>query len=250
MATSRLALAACVLFFFGANSGDVTAVSARNSISTSKTQVVSQGASTTASDHHLVGCPDSPTPGKRPADSPCAIVAHTMFTELPKEPLVMRVETFATKAAAEKAALASSAVVEAAGKVWLLTIDTQGNRSKGGSFVSEVGPLSKISAAPKYELQVADADFGPEANAAISKAVHTHSGPEIWYVLSGAQCLETPNGVQRAAAGQGMFAPAETPMQLNIAGTTNREALFAIVHDATKPATTVSAWQPTGACQQ
>ena len=210
----------------------------------------SQAASSSAPDHHLVGCPDSPTPGKRPADAPCAIVARTVFAALPKEPLVMRVETFETKAAADRMALASSAVIQAAGKIWLLTIDTQGKRSTGGSFVTEVGPLSEIATAANYELQVADADFSPAANSAISKAVHTHSGPEIWYVLTGAQCLETPKGAQRAAAGEGMFAPADTPMQLNIAGTTNREALFAIVHDASKPATTVSDWQPTGACQK
>ena len=90
----------------------------------------------------------------------------------------------------------------AAEKIGLLTIDTQGNRTKDGTFVTEVGPLSKISPAAKYEFQVADADFSPVANAAISKAVHTHSGPEIWYVLTGAQCLETPAGAQRASAGR------------------------------------------------
>jgi hypothetical protein len=86
-------------------------------------------------------------------------------------------------------------------------------------------------------------------NPAISKAVHTHSGPEIRYVLTGEQCLETPNGIQRAKAGQGMFAAGGVPMQLNIADSGNREALFAIVHDASKPATTVSSWQPKGLCQ-
>jgi hypothetical protein len=76
------------------------------------------------------------------------------------------------------------------------------------------------------------------------------SGPEIWYLFTGQQCLETPNGMQRAKAGEGMFAPANTPMQLSIAGTRNREALFAIVHDAAKPATIVSDWQPKDGCQK
>jgi hypothetical protein len=47
-----------------------------------------------------------------------------------------------------------------------------------------------------------------------------------------------------------MFASANTPMQLNITGTGNRETLFAIVHDAAKPATAVSDWQPKGGCQK
>ena len=81
-------------------------------------------------------------------------------------------------------------------------------------------------------------------------AVHTHSGPELWYLLTGEQCLETPNGIQHAKAGEGMIAPAGTPMQLNITGTGNREALFAIIKDAAKPVTTISDWQPKGDCQK
>lgn len=201
------------------------------------------------SGHHLVDCPDSPTPGKRPPDAGCAIVAHKVFTALPQGPAVMRVETFVTTETAQHAATPASVVVEAASEVWLLSIASPGERSKGGNFVTEVGPLPPIPAAASYELQVADADFGPAMNPAISKAVHTHSGPEIWYLLTGEQCLETPDGTHRAKAGEGMFAPAETPMQLNIAGTENREALFAILHDASKPATTISDWQPKGGCR-
>jgi uncharacterized protein (TIGR02246 family) len=203
-----------------------------------------------ASDHHLVGCPDSPTPGKRPPGEGCAIIAHKIFTALPKSPIVLRLENFPTTEAAQNSATPTSAVVEAVGKVWLLTLGSQGERSKAGSFVTEIGPLPDIPVAASYELQVADADFGPAMNPAISKAVHTHSGPEIWYVLTGAQCLETRNGIQHAKAGEGIFAPANTPMQLNIVGAGNREAFFTIVHDATKPATTVSDWQPKGDCQK
>jgi hypothetical protein len=200
------------------------------------------------SDHHLVGCPDSPAPGKRARGMDCAIVAHTVFNELPKGSLVLRVENFSSIGEARKAASAASSVVEARDQVWLLTLANKGERSKGGVFVAEVGPLPPIPPASKYEMQVADADFSPAMNSVISKAVHTHSGPEIWYLLTGEQCLETPDGPHRAGAKEGMFAPAETPMQLNITGTEKREALFLIVHDAAKPATTVSDWQPKGSC--
>jgi uncharacterized protein (TIGR02246 family) len=203
-----------------------------------------------ASSHHLVDCPDSPTPGKRPPSAPCAIIAHKTFSALPKAPIVLLLENFPTIEAAQNAVTPASTVVEAVGKVWLLTLGSRGERSKAGAFVTEIGPISNISTAASYELQVADADFGPAMNPAISRAVHTHSGPEIWYLLTGEQCLETPNGIQRAKAGEGMVASANTPMQLNITGTGNREALFAIVHDAAKPATAVSDWQPKGDCQK
>jgi hypothetical protein len=34
-----------------------------------------------------------------------------------------------------------------------------------------------------------------------SSRVHTHPGPEGWYVLTGEQCLETPAGANKARAG-------------------------------------------------
>src|SRR5262249_40293861 len=148
--------------------------------------------------HHLVACPDSPTPGKRPSGSDCAIVAHQTFASLPKDPIVLRVETFPTAQAAEDSATPASATVEAAGKIWLLTLATKRERSQSGTSITEIGPITGIPAATRYEMQVADADFGPAANPAISKAVHTHSGPEIWYLITGEQCLETPDGAHRA----------------------------------------------------
>ena len=199
--------------------------------------------------HHLLSCDDSPTPGKKPLSASCAILVHKRFTSLPKDPIVLRLEKFPTAEAAQSAASPASAVVEAAGKIWLLTLGSKGERSQAGIFVTEIGPIPSIPAAPSYELYIAEADFGPGMNPAVSKAVHTHSGPEIWYLFTGEQCLETPNGIQRAKAGEGMFAPANTPMQLNITGTSSRDALFVIVHDAGKPATTVSDWQPKGDCQ-
>ena len=200
--------------------------------------------------HHLLACDDSATPGKKPIDANCAILVHTHFASLPKEPIVLRLENFSTTEAAHRTASPASAVVEAAGKVWLLTLGSKGERSQSGTFVKEIGPIPSIPTAQNYELFVAEADFSPEMNSAVSKAVHTHSGPEIWYLFTGEQCLETPNGIQVARAGEGMFAPANTPMQLNITGTSNRDALFVIVHDASKPATSVSDWQPKGSCQK
>jgi len=40
----------------------------------------------------------------------------------------------------------------------------------------------------------------------------------MFYLLTGEQCLETPNCVTKAQAGKGMTAPADNPMQLKIMG--------------------------------
>jgi len=186
------------------------------------------------------------SPGKRPPNADCAILRQVTFSVLPSGPLAWRFEKFPTKEAAEEAATPASAVVEAMGKVWLLTLSAKGSRSKGGTLVAETDQLSSIPIGPSYEIVVYEADLGPETNV----PVHTHSGPETWYLLTGEQCLELPGRTVRARAGETMFAPADTPMKLNMVGPGKRDAFFIIVHDSSKPATTFVDWQPKGACQK
>ena len=172
------------------------------------------------------------------------------FTRLPKGVLFLRLENFSTAKAAQDAATPASAVVEWAGRIWLLTLGPKSVRSSGGTLVAEIGPVPEVPPAPSYVLDVNEADFGPEMKAAVAQQVHTHPGPEIFYLLTGEQCLETPNGATRARAGEGMVAPANTPMQLNITGSSRRDAFFVVVHDAMKPRVTPSDWQPSGTCNK
>jgi quercetin dioxygenase-like cupin family protein len=46
-----------------------------------------------------------------------------------------------------------------------------------------------------YTARYMEAVFPPGAQPAGSGPGHRHPGLEAWYVLSGAQCLETPNGL-------------------------------------------------------
>jgi quercetin dioxygenase-like cupin family protein len=193
-----------------------------------------------------VGCDDSPTPGKRPPNTDCAVLAHKNFDALPPGPLVWRFENFPTTDAAQRASTPASAVVEAGGKVWLLTLAAKGVRSKGATFVAETELLPPIPSGASYEIVVSEANLGQEANV----MTHKHSGPETWFLLTGEQCLELPGGVVRARAGETISAPAETPMKLNIIGPTKRDALFLIVHDSSKAWNTWLDWQPKGLCQK
>ena len=169
-------------------------------------------------EHSAVPCGDSPIPGRRPANWDCAILARRQFSSLPAEAVVLRIESFPAREAAEPVATPASIVVEAAGKVWLLTFARKGERSQGGQFVTEIGPLP-IPSAPSYEMVVAEADFGSEVNALPLQ--HKHSGPEIWYVFTGEQCVELPERLVRARAGEGAFVPGDTPMTLKIIGNRN-----------------------------
>jgi hypothetical protein len=202
------------------------------------------------STHALAPCEPSPIPGKRPFDSDCALLVQKQFAVLPAGDLVLRIENFATIDKAQSAATPASAVVEAAGKVWLLTLSAKGQRSHSGQFVTEVGPIPPIPYAANYVMDVAEADLGPANKEAVARAIHIHPGPEIFYLLTGEQCLETPNGVSKARAGEGMTAPANTPMQLNIMGQSKRDAFFIVIHDASKPRANVSDWQPRGLCRE
>lgn len=79
--------------------------------------------------------------------------------------------------------------------------------------------------------------------------VHTHSGPGKWFVLAGAQCLETPAGAIRVHAGETMTAAADGPMQLSITGTDVARALTLVIHDSTQEFGAASDWKPPGACR-
>jgi hypothetical protein len=115
-------------------------------------------------EHGAFPCGDSPIPERRPANWDCAILVHAKFSVLPSGPLVWRFENFPTKEAAQNAATPASAVVEATGKIWLLTVSSKGGRSEGGTFVTETDQLPSIPSRPSYQIVVYEADLGPEAN--------------------------------------------------------------------------------------
>src|SRR2546430_16124377 len=77
--------------------------------------------------------------------------------------------------------------------------------------------------------------------------VHTHPGPEAWYVLEGAQCLDTPGGALRVAAGQTGVAPPDTPMRLHNSGSVTPRAPFIGIYDAAQRGGRPSDWNPSGA---
>src|SRR2546422_6611313 len=108
------------------------------------------------------------------------------------------------------------------------------------------GPSRGKPQAQSYELLAALAILQPGDDV----GVHTHPGPEAWYVLAGEQCLETAVGLSRAHTGQTMVAPAATPMKLVITGSSLRRAFFIVLHDAAQPWMGESTWQHKGRCNR
>jgi quercetin dioxygenase-like cupin family protein len=129
--------------------------------------------------------------------------------------------------------------------VWLSEFGARNAAPREGEAIATIGPL-QLPAAESYAAVLSYAVMRPGD----SSRVHTHPGPEGWYVLVGEQCLETPAGANRARAGGTMTVPANTPMELNVTGTTLRRAFALVIHDSAQERGTPSDWKPPGACSQ
>jgi quercetin dioxygenase-like cupin family protein len=176
----------------------------------------------------------------------CFIVASQDVGRLGPAAVFWQLETFPTAAAATKARSARGSVLEALGKVWLLTIGGSGWRSPGGTHVAEIGPLP-IAAGTTYTAQYMEAVFKP----GMKSRVHRHSGPEAWLTLSGETCLETPEGTLLGrTGGSHVVVPSGPPMELTATGSEVRRALVLVLHDSSQPPTSPAPdWSPKGLCK-
>lgn len=158
-------------------------------------------------------------------------VAEKKLTQLPAGPLYWHVENFPTLAQAQAAEGPTSLAFEVRGKVWFFTLGPKGGSTSGGSKVAEIGPVPRITA-PEYLLRITNSGGPPGAKT----PVHSHPGPEAFYVLAGRMGQRTPHGVSYADAGQSTNGhAADTPMEVFSAGTTDLDQLVMFVVDPTRP---------------
>jgi quercetin dioxygenase-like cupin family protein len=134
--------------------------------------------------------------------------------------------------------------VRAYGRNWLFMMAGRDWRPNVGRHVATVGPMLPLTTGP-HTASFSAAMFKP----GMRSRIHTHPGPEAWVVLEGEQCLETPEGVMRGAAGDSMMVRGGIPMALFGTGTTSRRALVVVLHPTGElPGKIYADWQPTGAC--
>jgi quercetin dioxygenase-like cupin family protein len=176
------------------------------------------------------------------------LIVSVDLGELPESPIFWHLYNYPTRAAAEvEAAKAPRAtVVEAFDKVWLYSLAAKDWHPVGGEHVADIGPLP-TKPGTKYTARYMEAVF----TAGMKAAVHRHSGPEAWYLLTGSQCLETPEGMIVAHAGDTTIVPEGPPMALNSVGIETRRSVLLVLHDTAQPwITMASDWQPKGLCPQ
>lgn len=184
---------------------------------------------------------------QRTQDVGCWILADDPVGRLSSSQVFWYLDTYATRAAAQADKGPQGVVVESMGKIWLMTIEHENWKSAHGTRVGEVGPIP-IHAGEKYSAQLMEADFTPGMMA----PEHIHSGPEAWFNVSGETCLETSDGHMQIgrAGGPPVIVPAGLAMHLTATGTEERRSLVLILHDSSKPPTTmVHDWTAKGLCK-
>ena len=178
----------------------------------------------------------------------CFIQAEQSLGVLAPSQAFWHITRFDSRAAAERANAAATVkgtVVDAFAKSWLFTIADSGWQPRTGYRAAVIGPLP-IERGVSYAALYMEASMRP----GMKSKIHRHSGPEAWYTLQGATCLETPNATYVGRPGTPpVIVPGGPPMELTATGTTVRKALVLILHDASRPPTTMdSTWKPRGRC--
>lgn len=184
---------------------------------------------------------------ERTTEVGCWILGDQPLGRVEQAQVFWYLDVYPTRSEAEKAKGPRGTVVESLGKVWLLTIEKEAwQPALKGERIGEVGPLP-VTPGQQYSAVFMESVSIPGT----TSPIHTHSGPEAWYTLAGETCLETPNGKLVGRAGSPpVIVPSGSPMQLTVSGTEQRRALTLILHESSKPPSTVMHdWTPKGLCR-
>jgi len=176
----------------------------------------------------LVRCtPESPERHGQPG---CTIVSDKRLPSPPPVPVLWHLDEFSSLAAAKRAEGPWSLAIEAYGSSWLYSIERDTSNHHGGRHRAVVGPIP-TQPSRLYSMMAMSAHFLPGQ----FSVIHTHPGPEAWWVLEGEQCLQTTRMTITAAAGHGAIVAEGDTMRMVGTGSGPRKALVLILHDADKP---------------
>jgi mannose-6-phosphate isomerase-like protein (cupin superfamily) len=161
--------------------------------------------------------------------------------------------TYPTMAAAEAARSRNSTAVQSLGRFWVFTLAGETWQPGSGTRVAVIGPL-EVKPATRYTARYMESIMPPSVRAGAGTAAngHTHPGPEAFYIVSGAQCLESPDSTTVSRAGDSIVIPAGPPMTLSGVGAEDRTAVLLVLHDSTQPwsARAETIWTKPGRCPQ
>jgi hypothetical protein len=184
---------------------------------------------------------------QRTQDVGCWILAEDPVGRLSTSNVFWYLDAYPTRTAAQADKGPQGIVVESMGKIFLMTVEQAKWKSAHGTRIGEVGPIP-ITAGEKYSALYMEAIFTPGMTA----PEHIHSGPEVWFNTAGETCLETSDGRMEIGRPNGppIIVPAGLSMHLTATGTEVRRSIVLILHDSSKPPTTVvHDWTAKGLCK-
>lgn len=167
---------------------------------------------------------------ERQGEVGCTILASRPLLGPLTNPVYWHIDRFDSIEAAKKAAGSNGVAADAHGSVWLMTVEAQTGTHHGGRHVAWIGPL-KMPAADRYSMRVLSSMLEPGT----TTPVHTHSGPEVFYVVAGEQCLETPERSHTLGPGQSLVLPAGSIHRGRPSGSSARRVLALNLYDAALP---------------
>lgn len=163
----------------------------------------------------------------------CSIIENKLLPEGQQGPLFWHIDSFDSLELARTAVVPTAIAFEAAGRSWLMTIESKTSDHHGGQHVTAVGPLP-LSPAQKYSMEVRSAVFKP----GMYSVAHYHSGVEAIYVIEGEACYEMPLQAAKLRKGETLVVPPGTYHRAVATGSTLRYVISVNLHDSSKTPTT------------
>lgn len=168
---------------------------------------------------------------ERRGEEGCTILTNRLLVGPLTKTIYWHIDRFDSLEAAMKAAGPNSVATEAHGSFWLLTVETQAEDHHGGQHIDRIGPF-ELPSADRYMMRVLSSLLKPGS----TTPIHTHSGPEVFYIVSGEQCIERSESSQRLSVGQSYIVPGSSVHRGRVIGSTARRALALILYAAAYPA--------------
>ncbi|WP_426166926.1 cupin domain-containing protein [Sandarakinorhabdus sp. DWP1-3-1] len=178
---------------------------------------------------------DHDTPG-------CYATGRIEIAEAP-DALYWQIHEFPTMSAAtaEAGRHRWATVTQAHSRTWLYVLGTPSEPITGGTRRATIGPLRMLPG--PVTAHFAEAIFPP----GMQTRVHSHPGPEAFYVVEGEQCMDSPGDKRLIPAG-GTYVVEGGP-HLQAAPKGRRNLVLILAPQGKPPLIPGGDWRPTGFCR-
>lgn len=123
---------------------------------------------------------------------------------------------------------------------WLYVLGPRRLRVSGGRRVAAVGPMRLPEGRPMM-ARFLESHFPP----GMRTRVHSHPGPEGFYVVAGEQCMDTPTDRRKIGAGGTFIVVGGAHMQ---AAPSGRKNIAVVFYPPGVPWMRMERWQPSNFC--